>query len=389
MSDLENKQDRSSAVRDSGAKASPGRSVLGRGLGSLIPIGLDPGMAGPESFLCPIDKIKICEIQPRVEFNNKKLADLATSISHSGILQPVVVRREGDEYVIVAGERRTRAAKMAGLTKVPVVVKDVSPEDAYELALVENVQREDLGPLEEAEAYKRLLEERGYTQEQLASRLGKDRTTIANSLRLLKLHVALKEMVQSGELTAGHARALLGLTDEGEQLRLATLAVERGYSVRAVEEAVRQKKARAAGGDKAGAGEAGKSRARKAGSLVGESGDMGALVPELPSLPDLPPLPDFSNLSGRGEVAGRTNITEASGGNGMVTGVDGEGFPLDSYSSEQLAAVLEERLGLGVKLRSAADATTGETGDASGEGVLEITFTSRTDLTRLLRLLFS
>ncbi len=174
--------------------------------------------------------------QPRRKFDDDGIAELARSIAKTGILQPVLVTREGERYRILAGERRVRAARQAGLVEVPVFVREgVTDRDHLLLALVENVQRRDLTPLEEAEAYRHLREDFGLTQEDVAERVGKDRATVANALRLLKLAAPVREALENGEITAGHARALLALPSAADQETLAKEIVRRGLSVRAVE----------------------------------------------------------------------------------------------------------------------------------------------------------
>jgi ParB family chromosome partitioning protein len=228
------------------------RRALGRGLDALLPDAPAPATAvGKEAvFTCPIERIVPQRGQPRQRFDDARLAELVQSIREHGVLEPIVVRRavqDGgapamDRYEIVAGERRWRAAQRAGLRELLVVVKDVSPKDAFELALIENVQREDLNPLELAEALDRLVKEHGYTQEVLAERIGKDRTTIANSLRLLKLPARVRQMVIEGTLSEGHGRALLGAPDAKTIEALAERASRTGLSVREVERLVRGKK---------------------------------------------------------------------------------------------------------------------------------------------------
>lgn len=231
------------------------RRGLGRGLDALIPIGGSLGSVAPydgacapslvrrDYFLAPIEDVHPSPDQPRRIFDDAKLEELAQSIRESGIIQPLVVRErtgEGGGFWLIAGERRWRAAQRAGLHELPVVVREVSPAKAFELALVENVQRADLDPIEEAEAYRRLSDECGYTQEQLAERVGKDRTTITNALRLLKLPLPVRELVQQGSLSMGHARALLGLEHEAAIETAARKVVAKALSVRATEELVRR-----------------------------------------------------------------------------------------------------------------------------------------------------
>ncbi len=183
--------------------------------------------------------------QPRKYFDTEALAQLAESISAHGVLQPILVRDIGDDrYQIIAGERRWRASKMAGLSEVPVIMLESTEQEAAQIALIENIQREDLNPLEEAAAYRALAEEFHLTQEEISSQIGKSRSAIANSLRLLDLPEALRTYVVSGELSAGHARALLGLRDPEEMEILGKIVVERGLSVRMTEEEVRRRNRR-------------------------------------------------------------------------------------------------------------------------------------------------
>lgn len=222
------------------------RRALGRGLDALLPSApkAPPGYGDNSVFSCAIEKLAPQKGQPRQHFANDKLEELATSIREHGLLEPIVARRVPgqDKLEIIAGERRWRASQRAGLREVLVVVKDVTPKAAFELALIENVQREDLNPVELAEALDRLTREHGYTQEKLAGRLGKDRTTIANSLRLLRLPPAVRARVIDGELSEGHARALLGAPDPTKIEELADKVVRGRLSVRAAEALVRQAK---------------------------------------------------------------------------------------------------------------------------------------------------
>src|SRR5262245_54884141 len=228
---------------------------LGRGLDALLPVRAPttperPAAAAYEGnvFSCPLERITPRRDQPRQHFDDKALEELAQSIREHGVLEPLVVRRKGtDEFEIIAGERRWRAAQRAGLREVLVVVRDVSTRDAYELALIENVQRADLDPIEFAEALERLVHEHGYTQETLAGRLGKDRSTIANALRLLRLPKAVRERVVHGELSEGHARALLGAADDASIEALADQVLKGRLSVRQTESLVRGEKSKANG----------------------------------------------------------------------------------------------------------------------------------------------
>jgi ParB family chromosome partitioning protein len=195
-------------------------------------------------FSCPIDKITPQRGQPRKHFDSDKLDELATSLREHGLLEPLVVRRRpgSDDFELIAGERRWRAAQRADMKQVLVVVRDVSAADAFELALIENIQREDLDPIEFAEAMDRLVKEHGYTQDTLAQRVGKDRSTIANALRLLRLPANVREKVVLGELSEGHARALLGAPDDKILAELAEKTVRGRLSVRQTEALVRSAK---------------------------------------------------------------------------------------------------------------------------------------------------
>jgi ParB family chromosome partitioning protein len=219
------------------------RRALGRGLDALLPAAPAAAQAyGDKSvFVCPLEKIVPQKGQPRQHFDAQKLEELAQSIREHGLVEPLVVRRlpGGDKFELVAGERRWRALQRAGMREALVVVKDVSAKDAFELALIENVQREDLNPIELAEAFERLVREHGYTHEALAERLGKDRTTIANALRLLKLPPRVRAKVVAGQLTEGHARALLGAGDAAAIEELAERVLGGKLSVRATEALVR------------------------------------------------------------------------------------------------------------------------------------------------------
>ena len=217
------------------------KRALGRGLDALLPVAPrpSPGYDARSVFLCPLERMKPQRGQPRQYFDPRGIDDLAKSIQEHGLIEPLVVRRVGEgSFEIVAGERRWRAAQKAGLREVLVVVKDVSPKGAFELALIENVQRQDLNPIELAEAFDRLLKEHGYTQERLADRVGKDRTTVTNVLRLLKLPARIRTRVAAGELTEGHARALLG-APEGHLDALAERVLRGKLSVRETEALVR------------------------------------------------------------------------------------------------------------------------------------------------------
>jgi ParB family chromosome partitioning protein len=211
---------------------------LGRGLTALLGSLPAADQTGKLEDI-PIDSIEANPHQPRRRFDQAALAELASSLRQSGVLQPVVVRRRGSGFQLVVGERRWRAAKLAGLTRIPAIVREAGEAESLELALVENLLREDLNPMEEAEAYQRLLAEFGWTQEELAGRVGKDRSSVANGLRLLRLPAAVQEDLRSGRLTMGHARALLSLEREADQLRLRDEILAHSWSVRATEEGVK------------------------------------------------------------------------------------------------------------------------------------------------------
>jgi len=186
-----------------------------------------------------LDMIEPNRKQPRKYFDEAALEELAASLKNYGMIQPIVVKENGDYYEIIAGERRWRAAKIAGLAKVPVVIKKWEEGEAFEAALVENLQREDLNPMEEAESYQRLQEEFGLSQEKIAEKVGKSRSAITNSLRLLQLDPRVRNFVVENKLTGGHARTLLPITDGDEQFELAEYVIEEGLSVRAVEALVK------------------------------------------------------------------------------------------------------------------------------------------------------
>jgi ParB family chromosome partitioning protein len=235
--------------------ADPKRRALGRGLDALLPAAPSSASYGEKNvFTCPLEKIVPQKGQPRQHFDAQKLEELAQSIREHGLVEPLVVRRMaggGDKLELVAGERRWRALQRAGVREALVVVKDVSAKEAFELAIIENVQREDLNPIELAEAFDRLVREHGYTQEALAERLGKDRTTITNGLRLLKLPARVRSKLIAGELSEGHARALLGAGEAALIDELTDKVLRGKLSVRATEALVRarvQKKKAASDG---------------------------------------------------------------------------------------------------------------------------------------------
>ena len=217
---------------------------LGRGLGALLSSSPpSPAVESPTSNVqeLPIDSIVANPRQPRKAFDDNSLRDLAQSLKRSGVLQPVIVRRHGQQFQIVVGERRWRAAGMAGMSHIPAVVREATDAETLELALVENLLREDLNPMEEAEAYQRLLGEFDWTQEDLGERVGKDRSSVANFLRLLKLPELIQDDLRAGRLTMGHARALLSLDSPAEQLKLRSEILTHSWSVRTTEAGVQRK----------------------------------------------------------------------------------------------------------------------------------------------------
>lgn len=211
------------------------KKVLGRGLEALIPQTVSEAAAGEKVFHVPIDTIVANPHQPRKQFDDDRLRELSESIKADGVLQPVVVRRKGPKYELIMGERRLQAARIAGAASIPVVVKDVRDVDSLRLALVENIQREDLNAIEEAQAYRQLVATFGLSQSDVARLVGRDRSSVANSLRLLNLPSEVQEMITDGQLTGGHARALLSLPTQKEQLALARRIVSQNLSVRQVE----------------------------------------------------------------------------------------------------------------------------------------------------------
>jgi ParB family transcriptional regulator, chromosome partitioning protein len=215
------------------------RKALGRGLGALLSSDRTIDL-GTEPAEVDIESIVPGPMQPRTHFDEASLQNLADSIRAHGIVQPLLVRRRDDGYELIAGERRWRAAKLAGISRVPVVVKEVPDDNLLEIALIENIQRENLNPIEEAQAYRRLLETVGLTQEALASRVGRDRTYITNYIRLLRLPDDVQQLVQEGRLSTGHARTLLALSHVDLQRRLARQIIDGGLSVRATEQLVQK-----------------------------------------------------------------------------------------------------------------------------------------------------
>ena len=218
------------------------RKGLGKGLDALIPMD-EPasGEVGAEGVLAvPLDKVSPNPHQPRTAIRDQDLVELAASIEAHGVIQPLIVAREGDGYVLVAGERRWRASRLAGLATVPAVVKDVAPQQMLEIALVENLQREDLSPMEAAMAYSQLIDEFELTHEDVAQRVGKSRAAVSNTLRLLKAAKPVQEALTEGKITEGHARALLSLDRRQAQVTALKTVLRRGLSVRQTEELVRR-----------------------------------------------------------------------------------------------------------------------------------------------------
>lgn len=213
---------------------------LGKGLGALLSTEDIYDLESPGFFLCPIEKIRPNPDQPRKHIDQDSLEGLARSIKEKGILQPLVVWEVNGVYELIVGERRWRAAQKAGLKSVPVVIKDVSPDELLELALVENIQREDLNPLEEAMAYSRLIDELGLTQSQVASRVGRERSTVANFLRLLQLPEYAQADLLDGRLSMGHARAILMLEDPESRKELRDQIIKKDLSVRQAEALARR-----------------------------------------------------------------------------------------------------------------------------------------------------
>lgn len=213
------------------------RSVLGRGISSLLPETNKRGY-----FMCPIGELFPNHVQPRKHFDETRLEELAQSIREKGVLQPIIAKKTQKGYAIIAGERRWRASQKAGKKEVPVILKDISDNEILETALIENIQREDLNPIEEAESYQKLILDLGLTQEEISKRIGKDRATIANALRLLKLSKEIRDRVAERELSVGHARCLIPLEGKDLQNQLLEEILKKGYSVRQVEALVKKLK---------------------------------------------------------------------------------------------------------------------------------------------------
>ncbi|MCK4503654.1 MAG: ParB/RepB/Spo0J family partition protein [Desulfuromonadales bacterium] len=217
------------------------RPALGKGIGALLSSAAQEG--GKKYFSCPLEELRPHSAQPRKSFDDDKMAELVASITEKGVIQPLVVRRLSDHYQIIAGERRWRAAQKAGLEQVPVVIQDVSEDSALEIALIENIQREDLKPLEEADAYRYLMDNFDLNQEEVAKRVGKNRSTVANAVRLLRLPETIKNDLAENRLSMGHARALLALEQEEDILEAGREIIRKKLSVRETEKLIKKIKA--------------------------------------------------------------------------------------------------------------------------------------------------
>lgn len=214
--------------------------ALGKGLGALIPEELEiKEEQSNDKMIISINLIRSNENQPRKAFDDEKIAELAESIKHHGIVQPIILKKDKEDYIIVAGERRWRAAKLLGLKEVPAVVMDLTDKQVLEIALIENIQRENLNPIEEAIAYKQLLNEFNLTQEELSKRIGKSRVSITNTMRLMNLNINVQQYIIDGVISEGHGRVLLGVSDENLQYEIAQKAIDEKLSVRELESIVK------------------------------------------------------------------------------------------------------------------------------------------------------
>lgn len=218
--------------------AKPKRPALGKGIGALLSSAAQEG--GKKYFSCPIEELRPHSDQPRKSFDDKKMAELVASVKEKGVIQPLIIRQVADHYQIIAGERRWRAAQKAGLERVPVVIQDVTEDWALEIALIENIQREDLNPLEESTAYRHLMDSFDLSQEEVAKRVGKDRSTVANALRLLRLPNKVKADLLANRLSMGHARALLALETDEDITEASEEIVRKKLSVRETEKLVKK-----------------------------------------------------------------------------------------------------------------------------------------------------
>ncbi|AGF59550.1 ParB family chromosome partitioning protein [Clostridium saccharoperbutylacetonicum] len=215
--------------------------TLGKGLGALIPEESENDLEKNAKNLISINKIKSDDKQPRKSFDSEKIAELAESIKTHGIIQPLILRKHiNDQYIIVAGERRWRAAKMAGLSEIPAVIMELSDKDILEVSLIENIQRQDLNPIEEALAYKKLLDDFEITQEELSKRIGKSRVAITNTIRLTNLDDKVQQYIIEGIITEGHGRAILSLADKGKQYEIAQRVIDEKLSVRELERLIKK-----------------------------------------------------------------------------------------------------------------------------------------------------
>lgn len=271
---------------------------LGKGLGALLP---ELGGAEPKGTTqIEIQRIKPNPEQPRKQFDPERLAELAESIRLHGVVQPVVVRPKDGHYELVAGERRWRAAQMAGLATVPAVVREFSDAQVMEIALIENLQREDLNPIEEARAFRKLIDEFKLTQDDLAQRLGKSRPHITNTLRLLQLDVRVQEMVADGQLSMGHAKAILGLENAVRQQAVAAEVLAGGWSVRQTEERVRRESGSLEAGGKPKGSRSGRSDAKRSGAGLRSAGQWDWIADELRHRLGAPV--QIVNTDGRGKI---------------------------------------------------------------------------------------
>jgi len=219
------------------------KRALGRGLSALIPERPADQPSNESVLNIPIVQIVTNKYQPRFNFDQEKLNDLVNSIKEKGVVQPILVRKSASGYELIAGERRLRAVTSLGMEKIPAIVKDVADVDMLEISLIENIQREELNPIEEAHSFQRFITEFHFTQEKISQVLGKDRSTIANTIRLLGLSKKIQDLISKGDITTGHAKAILSLPTETDQLRVATLIVKKGLSVRETESLVAQRQA--------------------------------------------------------------------------------------------------------------------------------------------------
>ena len=295
------------------------KSGLGRGLAALIPDTPPPDLRIPVNEV-PIDRIVPNPLQPRTSIGDADLDDLTASVREHGIIQPLLVSEQGPEggdvrYQLIAGERRLRAARAAGLTYVPVTIRQSTPQDLIELALIENIQRLDLNPLEEAMAYRRLVDEFNLTQRAVAERVGRSRTAVANTIRLLDLPQELRDSLAAGEISEGHARALLGLSDDEQQRRAWREVVDQGLNVRQTERVVREAPAPAPAA--AAVPAAAPSRA----------------TPVKPADPEIEALAN----SLRSSLGTKVTLRRSKSGAGSVT--------IHFYSDEELDGLLERLLG--------------------------------------------